>query len=53
MFSPGRLTSCKLYGGYADPYDLDDMKLLIIKVSNYRDPQLVASTWRAIFYKGM
>jgi len=41
----------ELYGGYADRYDLDDMKLLIIKVSDYRNPQLVASTWRAIFYK--
>jgi Non-repetitive/WGA-negative nucleoporin C-terminal len=29
------------------------MKLLILKVSDHRDPQVVASTWRAIFEDGM
>jgi len=41
----------ELYAGYAGRYNLNDIKLLIFKVSDYRDPQLVASTWRAIFYE--
>ncbi|KAF9519855.1 hypothetical protein BS47DRAFT_1387799 [Hydnum rufescens UP504] len=38
-----------LYHRFAEPYRLHDMKLLILKVSDHRDPQVVASTWRAIF----
>ncbi|KAF8309759.1 nucleoporin-domain-containing protein [Clavulina sp. PMI_390] len=38
-----------LYHRYADPYSLYDMKLLILKVSEHRDAQIVSSTWRAIF----
>jgi len=38
-----------LYHRYADPYNLFDMKLLILKISDHRDPQIVASVWRAIF----
>jgi len=44
--------SRKLYHRYADPYNLFDMKLLILKVSDHRDPQIVASVWRAIFDSG-
>lgn len=42
----------QLYHRYADPYDLNDMKLLILKVSDHRDPQVVSATWRAIFENG-
>ncbi|KAF8328804.1 Non-repetitive/WGA-negative nucleoporin C-terminal-domain-containing protein [Cantharellus anzutake] len=41
----------ELYGEYAERYNLNDMKLLIIKVSDHRDPQLVASIWRGILHE--
>ncbi|KDQ20540.1 hypothetical protein BOTBODRAFT_26554 [Botryobasidium botryosum FD-172 SS1] len=38
----------QLYQEFADPYELYDMKLYILKVSEHRDPILTASTWRAL-----
>ncbi|CAE6502987.1 unnamed protein product [Rhizoctonia solani] len=37
-----------LYREFAEPEDLNAMKLLILKVADRRDPQLVTSTWEAI-----
>ncbi|KAH7340172.1 Non-repetitive/WGA-negative nucleoporin C-terminal-domain-containing protein [Rhizoctonia solani] len=37
-----------LYREFAEPEDLNAMKLLILKVADRRDPQLVSSIWEAI-----
>ncbi|KAJ1310495.1 hypothetical protein OPQ81_007228 [Rhizoctonia solani] len=37
-----------LYREFAEPEDLNAMKLLILKVADRRDPQLVMSIWEAI-----
>ena len=43
----------QLYLQFAEPYQLHDMKLLILKVSEHRDTHVVTSTWRSIFADGL
>ncbi|CAO1614412.1 unnamed protein product [Sympodiomycopsis kandeliae] len=44
----GLLDISTLYRDFADPLDLYDVKILIFHVSDFRDSDLVASTWENI-----
>lgn len=42
----------KLYGDFAEPFDLAECKLAIVHCAGHYDPTLVESLWRDIFDNG-
>jgi hypothetical protein len=42
----------KLYLEYAQPYEMEEIQLLIFHVSDHHDPDMVDALWRKVIEKG-
>ena len=42
----------QLYQGFAEPFNLPQLKLLILHISEHRDDNLVRPIWNQIFEEG-